>query len=79
MVKNYEMYTDEGNALIQNVVDVARAGDLSWKQVHALLVHTAKHGESHPEEVGAEATDTAVRECVYNELGFYEKDQDFYF
>ena len=77
-MKSYAMFTKEGDALIQNVVDIARAGDLSWKQVLLLLEHTAKHGESHPKQVGAEATDTAVRECVYNELGFYAKDQDFY-
>ena len=77
MAKQYGMFTDEGNDVIQNIVDVARSGNLSWKQVYALLEHTYNHGlflNKH-----TECLDTVVRECVYQELGFHDKDQDFYF
>jgi hypothetical protein len=45
-------------------VNVAKAGRLTWPETYALLEklsQDAKYGE---------ATDTAVRECVYSALGF---------
>lgn len=77
MAKYYGMFTDEGNEVIQNLVDFAREGNLSWKQVMSLLEHTYKHGKISGQHT--ECFDTEVRECVYNELGFYDKEQDFYF
>ena len=77
MVKHYGMFTDEGNKVIQNIVDLARAADLSWKEVYFILEHEYKHGKVSGKHT--ECMDTVVRESVYNELGFVEKNQDFYF
>jgi hypothetical protein len=54
------------------VVIAAEAGNLTWRQVYNALCRLSQ------EDVFAEATDTAVRECVYSALGFDRKDQDFY-
>ncbi len=71
-VRDYAMYTELGNAAIHAVVIAAEAGNLSWKQVLATLDRLSR------EKVFAEATDTMVRECVYDALGFDRKGQDFY-
>jgi hypothetical protein len=60
----FAMYTPEGDIAIQALVNVARAAKLTWPETYALLEElsqNAKYGE---------ATDTAVRECVYDALGF---------
>lgn len=65
----YAMFTDNGNAMIHGIVQVARRHKLTWTEVYDLL-------DSISEVDGyGEATDTAVRECVYSALGF---DTDFY-
>lgn len=71
-VRDYAMYTELGNAAIHAVVIAAEAGNLSWKQVLGTLDRLSR------EKVFAEATDTMVRECVYDALGFDRKGQDFY-
>ena len=58
------MFTDAGNFKIDSVVSVAKIAQLSWPEVHNLLVILSKQEEY------AEATDTAVREIVYKTLGF---------
>ena len=63
------MYTRDGDVAVQAVVNVAKAGNLTWPETYALLVRLSQ------EEKYAEATDTAVRECVYIKLGF---TSDFY-
>jgi hypothetical protein len=75
-MKNYEMFTDEGNEVIQNIVDVARQSDLSWKQVQALLEHTYQHGKITGQHT--ECLDTDVREAVFCELGFHKKNVNFF-
>jgi hypothetical protein len=65
----FAMYTPEGDVAVQAVVNVAKAGRLTWPETYALLVRLSQ------EEKYAEATDTAVRECVYDALGF---DTPFY-
>ena len=71
-VRDYAMYSELGNAAIHAVVIAAEAGNLTWRQVLGTLERLSR------EEVFAEATDTAVRECVYDALGFDRKGQDFY-
>jgi hypothetical protein len=68
---NYSMYTDFGDDAIEAIVRQAKVLNLTWPQVLAELVSLA---DRFPEDFG-EATDTAVRECVYNALGF---KTDFY-
>jgi len=71
-VRDYAMFSELGNAAIHAVVIAAEAGNLTWKQVLGTLDRLSR------EEPFAEATDTAVRECVYDALGFDRKGQDFY-
>jgi len=71
-VRDYAMFSELGNAAVHAVVIAAEAGNLSWKQVYNALCRLSQ------EEVFGEATDTAVRECVYYALGFDRKEQDFY-
>ena len=61
-MKNFAMFTDEGNALIKGVVLTSKSAGLDWDQVCDILydIGTLDGFE--------EATDTAVRECVYMAL-----------
>jgi hypothetical protein len=68
---NYSMYTGFGNDAVDAIVRSAKVLKMEWPQVLAELRSLA---ERFPEDFG-EATDTAVRECVYNKLGF---DTPFY-
>ncbi len=68
---NYSMYTDFGNDAIEAIVRRAKILNLGWPEVYADLKTLA---DRFPEDFG-EATDTAVREVVYNKLGF---DTPFY-
>ena len=63
-MKYYGMFTDTGNALIMGVVETAKRAELDWNQVVEILydIGTLDGFE--------EATDTAVRECVYDACGF---------
>ena len=62
---DYAMYTRVGNDLVDEVVKTARANRWTWKETYNALVELSrKHKRA------AEATDTAVRECVYHALGF---------
>lgn len=63
---SYAMYTDFGDDAVAIIVRRARILKLSWPQVDDELRDLARR---FPEDFG-EATDTAVRECVYLELGF---------
>lgn len=66
---NYDMFTQEGNELVHRIVLAGQAllkfdpqeSVWAWAQ-HELLKL------SHADGYG-EATDTAVRECVYDRLG----------
>ena len=61
---DYGMYTDAGNAVIGSVVDLARKHQLTWHTVHDMLEAISL------EEAYEEATDTAVREAVYQACDF---------
>jgi hypothetical protein len=63
---DYAMYTDFGNDAVDAIVRHARVLKLSWPQVLQELQSLA---ERFPNDFG-EATDTAVREVVYDTLGF---------
>jgi 2-methylisocitrate lyase-like PEP mutase family enzyme len=71
-VQDYAMYTELGNAGVHAIVVAARANDLTWAQVLNALRQLSEQDEF------GEAMDTAVRECVYDALGYYAKGQDFY-
>lgn len=65
-MKDYAMFTEFGNDAIAAIVRQARVFNMSWDQVNDELYALAKR---FPNDFG-EATDTAVREAVYIELGF---------
>ena len=67
----FGMFTDEGNHVVAFIVDYHRANNNSWPVVYQNLQDLAK---SDPTKFG-EATDTMVREMVYDALGMTE---DFY-
>jgi hypothetical protein len=68
---NYAMFTDFGNDAVDAIVRTAKVLKLDWPQVVAELQSLA---DRFPKDFG-EATDTAVREMVYDKLGF---DTPFY-
>ena len=73
-MNNYAMFSDKGNALVDRVVNEARVQGWGWAQV---CRHLALLARTHP-RVAGEAYDTAVREVVYQTLGFVKQDESFY-
>jgi len=73
-VNDYAMFSELGNAGVAAIVETARANNLTWSQVYRALHALA---ESNVDVFG-EATDTAVRECVFDALGFASKGESFY-
>lgn len=67
---SYAMYTPEGDLAVHGVVLIAKQHNLAWKKVYAMLCELAEVKEF------SEATDTVVRECVYDAIG--ARNQDFY-
>ena len=63
--RDYDMYTEEGNQVIGLLVDIARETKMTWPQVLIALERLSNYSKEY-----SEATDTAVRECVYSALGF---------
>ena len=60
--QNYGMYTDAGNEAVHSIVEMAGRHQLSWSTVYDMLAALAL------EEAYDEASDTAVREAVYETL-----------
>jgi hypothetical protein len=58
----YGMFTDEGNRVVDGIVIAARELMMDWEKVDELLSLLATR------EGFGEATDTAVREYVYEAL-----------
>jgi len=71
---DYEMFTEEGNAAVADVVDHARANGLNWAATLRLLSGLSRVDGG----IYAEYLDTAVRECVFIELGFDQLEDEFY-
>ena len=63
-VEDYAMFTELGNAAVHAVVVSARENKLTWPETSRALCALGEQAEF------GEATDTAVRECVYSALGF---------
>ena len=68
---DFGMYTDNGNILIQGIVDVAKSTNADWPWVYEKLEMLAKTKGFE------EATDTMVREIVFDTIG-YSNDTPFY-
>jgi hypothetical protein len=67
-IPDYSMFSYQGNLAVHGIVTAARENQLTWSEVYAALSSLARY---YPDECG-EATDTAVRECVYDALQFTE-------
>ena len=65
-MNNYGMFTDAGNALVENLVTMAKTFNLSDVTVMALMDGFQKDPNF------AEITDTEVRECIGMALGWYQ-------
>ena len=63
-IKDYAMFTELGNAAVHAVVVSARENNMNWPETYRALCALSEQAEF------GEATDTAVRECVYSALGF---------
>jgi len=63
---NYEMFTDEGNLAVADLVTLSKIHNFPDTVVLALMSALSK------DERFGEATDTAVRETVGVELGWYK-------
>ena len=71
---SYAMYTEQGDAMVGVIVDRAVRNQWTWAMTLAALIQLSRN---HP-DVAGEATDTAVRECVYTAIGAHDRDEDFY-
>lgn len=71
---NFGMFTSEGNVAVFGIVQYAKEHNLSWKTVYQNLEDLAKFDA----DKYGEALDTAVREAVYDAIGAYQRDEDFY-
>jgi len=65
----FAMYTDQGNSIVDFLVKYSIINNLTWPEVYHNLCDLAKNPSY------AEATDTAVREMVYDACNF---TSDFY-
>ena len=70
-MKDYAMYTDQGDVVADKIVELVKAAGLNWKQTLTVMSTLA---EMKSEEYG-ELMDTAVREVVYSRCKF---TTDFY-
>ena len=61
----FEMFTESGNNLVTDLVKMAKTHNLSATVVLSMMDAISK------DECFGEITDTAVRECIGDELGWY--------
>ena len=69
MVINYGMFTADGNNRIHKIVEFAKDNRLDWQDAYKMLEALSN------KEGFEEATDTVVREMVYDACDF---TSDFY-
>ena len=70
-MKDYEMFTDQGNVVADKIVELAKAAGLDWKQTMSIMRFI---GDQKRDQYG-EINDTAVRELIYSRCEF---TTDFY-
>ena len=68
---SYGMFTEEGDILVNGIVEVAKGTDADWPWAYNKLEML---GET---EGFGEATDTMVREAVFDAIG-YDNETPFY-
>ena len=72
MKPNYMMYTEAGDEDVHKSVLVALARNLSWAETLPMLEQLATKTNR------GDATDTSVRECVYEAIGADLRNEPFY-
>jgi hypothetical protein len=65
-MKDYDMFTDQGNLVADKVVELAKAAGLDWKQTMSIMRFI---GDQKRDQFG-EINDTAVRELIYSRCEF---------
>lgn len=70
-MKDYSMYTDQGDVVADRIVELAKAAGLNWTQTLSVMRFIA---DQKSDEYG-ELMDTAVREVIYDRCKF---TTDFY-
>ena len=65
-LQSFSMYTPEGDKMVAKIVARALRNHWTWPMTLGALEQLSRN---HP-DVGGEATDTAVRETVYDTLCF---------
>jgi hypothetical protein len=63
---DYSMFSEEGNLVVADLVLFSRLHNLPYDVVMAMMSAISK------DERFGEITDTAVRECIGAELGWYK-------
>jgi len=69
---NFGMFTTEGNEAVADIVAAAKVHNYSWAWTYAQLCELAK------QDGFSEATDTEVRERVYDAIGAGQRKEEFY-
>ena len=67
-LKEYGMFSLNGNLLVQTLVETAKRNKFTWSQTIAVMCLIQ---QANFDEYG-EIMDTAVREAVFDEVGFEE-------
>jgi enamine deaminase RidA (YjgF/YER057c/UK114 family) len=70
-MKEYSMFTDQGDVVAGKIVELVEAAGLNWRECLSIMRFVASQ---RPDQYG-ELMDTAVREVVYDACKF---DTDFY-
>lgn len=70
-MKDYAMYTDQGDVVADKIVELSKAAGLNWTQTLSVMRFVA---DQKSDEYG-ELMDTAVREVIYSRCKF---TTDFY-
>lgn len=65
-VPYFAMFTDEGNAAVGMIVEMAKKKGWDWSRTYCEL-YVLAHSDA---QLYGEATDTVVREYVYDACGF---------
>jgi hypothetical protein len=71
---DYQMFTEDGNAAVDEIVEQAREKGLDWYATLKLLTQLSRVEGGIYEE----CMDTAVREAVFTALKFDQTEQEFY-
>lgn len=70
-MKDYSMYTDQGDVVADRIVELSKAAGLNWTQTLSVMRFIA---DQKSDQYG-ELMDTAVREVIYDRCKF---TTDFY-